>query len=108
MTSMWLAVLLAFLGTFGWRVLGVAIGSRLPQDGLLSVWVNAVAYAMVSGVMMLIVVFPSGVVASSSLEARITALILALALMLWTRNLLVATLAGLAGYLLVAHLVLPA
>lgn len=103
MTSMWIAILLAFLGTAGWRVLGVVVGDRLPQDGFLSSWVNTVAYAMVSGVMMLIVVFPSGLVATSSLEARLTALFLALAAMVWKRNLLLSVLAALSGFLAVTH-----
>ena len=104
MTPMWLAVLLAFLATFGWRVLGVVAGDRLPQDGAVSAWVNTVAYAMVSGVMMLVVVYPSGLVSTSSLEARLAALFLALGAMVWRRNMPLAALAGLAGFLAVEHL----
>ena len=104
MTSMWVALLLAFAGTFCWRLLGVAVGDRLPPDGPVSNWVNAVAYAMVSGVMMLIVVYPSGLVATSSLEARLTALFLALGVMVWRRSMPLAALAGLAGFLAVTYL----
>ena len=60
---LWLLVMLAVLGTFSWRFLGVVIGDRIPKDSVWSVWINAVAYAMVSGVMVLLVVFPSGLVA---------------------------------------------
>ena len=104
MTAMWAAILLAFAGTFGWRLLGVVLGDRLPPDGTLSVWVNSVAYAMVSGVMMLVVVYPSGLVATSSLEARLAALFLALGVMVWRRSMPVAALAGLAGFLAVTYL----
>ena len=104
MTSLWLPVLVAFLATVGWRALGVVLGDRLPEDSLVTHWVNALAYAMVSGVMMLVVIFPSGLLAESSLEARLTALFLALAVMLWARTLLVAALAGLSGYLAVTYL----
>ncbi|MAH99672.1 MAG: branched-chain amino acid transporter [SAR116 cluster bacterium] len=105
MIELWIAILLAFAGTFCWRFLGVIIGDRLPQESLVSVWVNAVAYAMVSGVMMLIVVFPSGLVASSSLTSRLVALFLALVVMLWCRNMLMAALAGLCGFIAVTYFI---
>ncbi len=105
MIELWVAILLAFAGTFCWRFLGVIIGDRLPQESLVSVWVNAVAYAMVSGVMMLIVVFPSGLVASSSLTSRLVALFLALVVMLWCRNILMAALAGLCGFIAVTYFI---
>ena len=41
MIELWVAILLAFAGTFCWRFLGVIIGDRLPQESLVSVWVNA-------------------------------------------------------------------
>ena len=104
MTSMWAAIVLAFAGTFGWRLLGVAVGDRLPPEGTLSNWVNAVAYAMVSGVMMLVVVYPSGLVATSSLEARLVALFLALGVMVWRRSMPLAAMVGLAGFLAVTYL----
>jgi len=96
----WLLVLLAFGGTFVWRFLGVVIGDRIPQDSHWSHWINGVAYAMVAGVMMLIVVFPSGLVATTELSWRLAALLVALVVMLWKRNMLIAVAAGLLAFLL--------
>lgn len=103
MTEMWLLVLLAFAGTFGWRLLGVLIGDRIPPESLISTWVNAVAYAMVAGVLMLLVVYPTGLVATSSLSSRLVALIIALLVMLWLRNMLIAALSGLGGFIAVSY-----
>ncbi|MGC6485266.1 MAG: AzlD domain-containing protein [Candidatus Puniceispirillales bacterium] len=103
MAELWLLVLLAFLGTFGWRLLGVVVGNRIDPESRFSIWINAVAYAMVSGVMMLIVVFPNGLVAETSLNARLAALVLALGVMVWRRDMVIAVMAGLAAYAAVAY-----
>ena len=103
MAYLWLLVVLAFIGTFSWRFLGVAIGNTIDPDSRFFIWINAVAYAMVSGVMMLIVVFPNGMVAETMLEARLAALIVALAVMLWRRNMVVSVLAGITVYALVTY-----
>ena len=96
----WMLVLLAFLGTIVWRLLGVVIGDRIPQESRWSHWINGVAYAMVAGVMMLIVVFPSGLVATTELSWRLAALIAALAVMLWRGNMILAVAAGLLAFVL--------
>ena len=64
----WAAVGLAFLGTFIWRFLGVMLADKVQPDSMLMKWVNAVAYAMVAGVMMLVLVFPTGVLATTELR----------------------------------------
>ena len=69
-TEAWAAVALAFLGTFIWRFLGVLLAEHITPDGPLMQWVNAVAYSMVAGVMMLILVFPSGVLGTTQLDHR--------------------------------------
>jgi branched-subunit amino acid transport protein len=101
--ELWLLIFLAFLGTFGWRLMGVVIGNRIDPESRFSIWINAVAYAMVSGVMMLIVIFPSGIAAATSLNARLAALAVALAVMLWRRNMVVSVLAGLGMYTFVTY-----
>lgn len=103
MAELWLLVFLAFLATFGWRLLGVLIGNRIDPESRFSIWINAVAYAMVSGVMMLIVVFPTGMVAETSLTARLAALVAALGVMLKRRNMVLAVLAGLSVYVAVTY-----
>ena len=82
---LWFLVGLAVLGTFSWRFLGVVIGDRIPKDSIWSVWINAVAYAMVAGVMMLLVVYPSGLVAEIDLIWRLLALSAAVLVMVVSR-----------------------
>lgn len=84
--NIWLLIAFACLGTASWRFLGVVIGDRIPKDSIWSDWINAVAYAMVAGVMMLIVVFPTGIMATSALSWRLAALAVALLLMTLTRS----------------------
>ncbi len=93
---LWLLVGLAALVTVGWRVLGIFIGDRIPKDSIWSDWVNAMAYAMVSGVMMIVVVYPSGLAATAPLSWRLATLAAALLAMLWLRQIMTAVmLAGL-------------
>ena len=96
--EMWAIVVLAFLGTAVWRVLGVIIGDRIPPGSLFSEWINAVAYAMVSGVMMLIIVFPSGLMAQTDLSWRLIALAVSLAVMMLSRKMMLAVLAGVGAF----------
>ena len=90
----WLLIILAFIATDIWRVLGVLLANRISPESLLMKWINAVAYAMVCGVMMLVVVHPSGLVASSSLMARLPAFAVTIGLMLWRGNTLLAVSSG--------------
>lgn len=83
---LWLLVGLAVLGTMSWRFIGVIIGDRIPKDSIWSVWINAVAYAMVAGVMMLLVVFPTGLVADIGLVWRLLALSVAVIMMIFSRH----------------------
>ena len=59
----WLAVGLAAVGTFIWRFAGVLLASKIPAQSPLMDWVNAMAYAMVAGVLMLMLVYPTGILA---------------------------------------------
>ena len=52
----WLAVILAAVGTFSWSFAGVVMESKIPPHSPLMDWVNTRAYAMVAGVLMLILV----------------------------------------------------
>jgi branched-subunit amino acid transport protein len=92
--EIWIIVLLAFIGTVIWRALGVLIGDRIPVDSIFSEWINAVAYAMVSGVMLLIIVFPSGLMSSTELSWRLAALFVGLITMVLTGRTMLAVLAG--------------
>jgi len=103
--EMWSIVVLAFLGTVIWRALGVAVGDKIPPGSLFSEWINAVAYAMVSGVMMMIIVFPTGLMAETALSWRLIALCSALAVMMISGKMLLAVLAGVSAFgLALGHL----
>jgi len=83
----WAAVGLAFLGTFIWRFLGVMLADKVQPDSMLMKWVNAVAYAMVAGVMMLVLVFPTGVLATTELSDRLVAFAVGVIVMSFTHQL---------------------
>jgi branched-subunit amino acid transport protein AzlD len=91
---LWVLILLAFIATDIWRVLGVLLANRITPESLFMKWINAVAYAMVCGVMMLVVVHPAGLVASSSILARLPAFAVTIGLMLWRGNTLLAVSSG--------------
>jgi branched-subunit amino acid transport protein len=86
--------LLAFLATDIWRWFGVLLANRISPESLMMKWINAVAYAMVCGVMVLVVIHPSGIVASSGLITRLPALLLTMVIMIRSGNTLLAVLAG--------------
>jgi len=48
----WAAVFCAIIGTITWRIAGVVLASRIPADGPVMGWVNTMAYAMVSAVLL--------------------------------------------------------
>ena len=97
---LWFLVMLAVLGTFSWRFLGVVIGDRIPKDSIWSTWINAVAYAMVAGVMTLLVVFPTGLVAEIGLGWRVLALTAAVIVMILKQNMPLAITAALVVFLI--------
>ncbi len=79
-------VLASGAGTYLWRALGVLLAGRIRTDGPLFEWVGCVAYAMIAGLTVRIVVLPTGVLAQAPLVARLAALAIALAVYLATRR----------------------
>ena len=77
----WAMLGLAVLATFAWRFIGVLIAGRLREDDALFDWVSAVAYAMVAGLMMRIIVFPTNAMADAPMMDRMVAL--AVAILVW-------------------------
>ena len=68
-----LAIVLLFSNSI-WRLIGAIFYNKISEDGILIKWINAVAYSMVSAVMMMILVYPSGILANTSIEHRLIAL----------------------------------
>ena len=63
-------------------------------------WVNAVAYSMVAGVLMLILVNPTGLLSTSSISARMLGLISSILAIYMTKNLLFSILVGIVVFAL--------
>lgn len=82
----WVALALAVLATFIWRFAGVLVAGRIQPDSAVFDWVSAVAYAMVSGLMVRIVLFPTGSIAETPLEDRALGLIVAVAVWYWRKK----------------------
>lgn len=77
----WIAIFAAAAGTIFWRVLGVALDGRIDPDGAVYQWISAVAYAMVAGLMVRVLILPSGL--DDPTEMGLRALSLAAALAAW-------------------------
>jgi branched-subunit amino acid transport protein len=72
----WILLFTAALGIFVWRFLGVVLSSKIKKDSNFSKWINAVAYAMTTGLMLRIIFFPTGALASTELFDRLLAFII--------------------------------
>jgi branched-subunit amino acid transport protein len=95
MSDVWLLVLACAAGTYVWRGLGVLLSGRIEVDSELFNWVACVAYAMVAGLIVRIIVMPGGMLAQSLLADRLLACALALAAFYaCRRNLFVGVCAG--------------
>lgn len=81
-------IVAAGAGTYFWRALGVLLAGRIRTDGTLFQWVGCVAYAMIAGLAVRILILPTGTLAAAPLADRIGACVLAYAAyMLSRRNL---------------------
>ena len=94
----WMAVIMAMIATGFWRVLGLLLSKRISSSGWLINLINAVAYAMVSGVMMLIIVFPTGILSSSSLDHRLIGLMTAIAVMFLSNRIMISIFSGIGAF----------
>jgi branched-subunit amino acid transport protein len=93
--EIWLLLVLCALATYTWRGLGVLLSGRIAVDGDVFTWVTCVTYAMMAGLIMRIIVMPTGLLATSLLAHRLVACALGLAAYyVMRRNLLAAVAAG--------------
>jgi branched-subunit amino acid transport protein len=96
--DLWIIVLASAAATYAWRGLGAFLSGRIKADSELLRWVACVAYAMVAGLIMRIIVMPTGLLAQSLLVDRLLACAFALAAFYGSRrNLFVGVIAGMAA-----------
>lgn len=104
MPDLWLLVLACAAGTYLWRGLGVLLSGRIKVDSELFNWIACVAYAMVAGLIVRIMVMPTGMLAQSLLTDRLLACALALAAFYaCRRNLFIAVSAGVVALIAVNY-----
>lgn len=100
-TAIWLLIAGAFVVTYMWRGLGVALGGGMSLDGPLFRWVAAVAYAMLAGLIARMIILPLGALAATPLSERLLAAAIALLVFLLSRrNMLLAVFSGAAALVL--------
>ena len=78
MPDLWVLMGACGVVTYMWRGLGVLLSGRIATDSDVFDWITCVAYAMVAGLIMRIIVMPSGLLAFSLLSDRLIACGLAL------------------------------
>lgn len=71
MNESWTLLLVAALGTYACRALGVAMAGRINANGLFFQWVSCVTYAMVAALTLRLLVFPQGLLATIPLGLRL-------------------------------------
>ena len=66
-------LLVGFLPTDIWRMLGVMLAGNLQEESPVLVWVRAVATALVAAVIAKLILFPSGALAGTPAALRLAA-----------------------------------
>ena len=80
--------------TYVWRGLGVAFSGKINPDGRIFAWLACVAYALLAGLIVRMILLPIGPLADSPLAARLTAAGVCLLCFLLCRRILPSILAG--------------
>ena len=101
----WLIIVLAALATGGWRLGGLLLADIIRPESWIMQWVNAIAHAMVAAVLILIMVYPTGALATTTLESRLLCLALGLGCMLKTQRLWLSLLVSLSSFAVFSSLI---
>ena len=94
----WIAIALAIIATFMWRFLGVLIYKKVNSDSLLMRLINMLAYSLLGSVMMMLMINPTGLLASSDLAHRLASLAVGIGLLFWLRKLPIALLGAISTF----------
>jgi len=101
----WLIIALAALATGGWRLAGLLLANLIRPESWVMQWVNAIAHAMVAAVLMLIMVYPTGALATTTLESRLICLAVGLGCMIMTQRLWLSLLVSISSFAVFTSLV---
>ena len=94
----WIAITLACIATLFWRFLGILLVEKINTNGIIMQWINSVAYSMVASVMMILLVYPSGVLSTTTFENRLLGLAIGLLVMITTKRLFIAIMSGIGSF----------
>jgi hypothetical protein len=83
-------IVVGFLPTEVWRVLGVFAGKGLSEDSEILQWVKVVATALVAAVVAKLVLAPTGALSAVPLTARVAAIVIGLGVMMAMKRSIVA------------------
>jgi len=90
-----LLILGCALATYLWRGLGMLVSGRVRMDGEFFIWAGCVAYALIAGLAVRILLVPTGTLAATPLPERLIACAIALIVyFVFRRNLLAGIAAG--------------
>jgi hypothetical protein len=79
-------ILVGFLPTEVWRMLGVVVARRVDEESELVVWVRSIAVAVLAGVIAKLTLFPPGALADVPVTVRVAAVAIGLAVFLLARR----------------------
>jgi|ERR1043166_2589741 branched-subunit amino acid transport protein len=90
----WALVLVCGMGTYAFRGLGVLLSGRIHTDSPVFEWAACVAYAMIAGLVMRVILFPSSAGVGTFLGDRLAACAVGVVVYFFCRRNLFAGLCG--------------
>lgn len=94
MVELELLVLACALATYLWRGVGLLVAGRVSMDSGFFLWAGCVAYALIAGLAVRIILLPTGTLAATPLAERLVACAIALVVYFTTRRNLFAGIAA--------------
>lgn len=79
-------ILVGFLPTEIWRMLGLAVARGVDEESELVVWIRAIAIAVLAGVIAKLTLFPPGALADVAVAVRVGAVAIGLTVFLLARG----------------------
>ncbi len=73
-SATWVVVGVSILATYIWRAAGILVASRIDPDSALARWFTAVAYAVLAGLIVRMLVLPEGVLGATPLPDKLAGL----------------------------------